>query len=80
MHDVRVAVGGGSASRGATPTFARCGRCGADYDEASWHALEVLRRVTTDEVRALVTAWPGGASIEVRGCTRCHGAIARKHG
>ncbi len=78
MHDVRVAVGGGSASRAATP-FARCGHCGADHDERSWLALEVLRRVTTDEVRALVTVWPGGA-IEVRGCSRCRGAIARKQG
>jgi hypothetical protein len=36
--------------------------------------------VTTDEVRALVTVWPGEASIEVRGCSRCQGAIARKQG
>jgi hypothetical protein len=79
MHDVRVAVGRGSAPRVATP-FARCGHCGAGHDEASWLGLPVLRRVTTDEVRALVTVWPGGASIEVRGCSRCHGAIARKQG
>jgi hypothetical protein len=58
--------------------FARCGHCGADYDEGSWRTLLILRRVTTDEVRTLVTVWPGGASIEVRGCARCHGAIARK--
>jgi len=80
MHDVRAAVGAGNSSRGATLTFARCGRCGAGYDEAAWYALEVLRRVTTDEVRALVTVWPGEASIEVRGCSRCQGAIARKQG
>jgi hypothetical protein len=40
--------------------------------------MELLRHVTTDEVRTLVTVWPGGASIEVRSCRRCHGAIARK--
>ena len=56
----------------------RCGHCGADYDEAVWHSMELLRHVTTDEVRTLVTVWPGGASIEVRSCRRCHGAIARK--
>jgi hypothetical protein len=77
MHDARVAVRGGSPSRSA-PAFARCGRCGADYNEAAWFALELLRRVTTDEVRAVVTIWPGGASIEVRGCGRCRGSIARK--
>jgi hypothetical protein len=77
MHDVRVGVRGRGPSR-PDSAFARCGRCGAHYDEAAWDALEILRRVTTDEVRALVTVWPGGASIEVRGCDGCRGSIARK--
>jgi hypothetical protein len=79
MHDIRVAVRGGSPSRAAR-AFARCGRCGADYDEAAWHALELLARVTTDELATIVTVWPGGASIEVRCCNGCRGAIARKRG
>ncbi len=79
MHDVRVGVRGRVPSRPGG-AFARCGRCGADYDKARWDTLEILRRVTTDEVRAIVTAWPVGASIEVRGCDACRGSIARKRG
>jgi hypothetical protein len=58
--------------------FARCGHCAAEYDERAWRTLGIVQRVTTDEVRVLVTVWPVGASIAVRRCDRCGGPIARK--
>ncbi len=63
--------------RAATPGSRAAATAGADHDQRSWLALEVLRRVTTDEVRALVTVWPGSASIEVRNAAGRRGAIAQ---
>lgn len=51
----------------------RCACCGRTSD---WSALDVVQRLETDTLAALVTRWPDELSVEVRRC-ECGRSIAR---
>jgi Helix-turn-helix domain len=48
------------------PTLVVCARCGAEYDEPTWHSLALLDRVESEDV-----GW-----IELRRCESCDDAVA----
>jgi DNA-directed RNA polymerase subunit N (RpoN/RPB10) len=65
-----------AASRTRPPPLA-CGSCGKTYGESAWRSLRALERIEAPEMHRLVSRWPEGFVIEVRGCT-CGRPIAAK--
>jgi hypothetical protein len=57
---------------------ASCRTCGTTYGDAEWANLEVVQRISPDEVGRLVLHWPAGLLIEVRACACCSKPIAAK--
>jgi uncharacterized protein with PIN domain len=55
----------------------RCSECGSVYSRPDWTALRVHDVLLPEQLRAFITHWPLGASIEVRVCQRCAKPIAR---
>jgi hypothetical protein len=56
----------------------RCARCGHSCALDAWRALPVQRTLTSVDLGACVSTWPAGAVVEVRACTGCGAAIARR--
>lgn len=56
----------------------RCARCGHACPAAAWRALPTERTLTYADVAGYVSDWPANAVVEVRACTGCGGAIARR--
>ena len=56
----------------------RCARCGHTCSAASWRALPRQRTLRPDELAGYVSRWPLDAVVEVRACSGCGSAMARR--
>ena len=56
----------------------RCARCGHCVGAEAWRSQPVERTLTHVDLGAYVSGWPGDSVVEVRGCTKCGGSIARR--
>jgi hypothetical protein len=61
-----------------TRVMVRCARCGHTCSRDAWRALPTQRTLTSVDLGACVSSWPAGAVVEVRACTGCGAAIARR--
>ena len=55
----------------------RCGRCGADYEAATFASLSPVQTFAGDDLVEQVVHWPAGVVVDVRSCARCKTPIAR---
>jgi len=55
----------------------RCSRCARAYGADTWGALNLVGRITSEQIGEFVTSWPQSEVIEVRSCA-CGQALARK--
>ena len=55
----------------------RCSRCARAYGADTWGALNLVGRITSEQIGEFVTSWPDSEVIEVRSCA-CGQALARK--
>ncbi|HEX3770277.1 MAG TPA: hypothetical protein VHV30_05410 [Polyangiaceae bacterium] len=65
----------GAAGAGAV---VRCGACQRACPVEAWRASPALRTLTASELGGYVSHWPDGVVVEVRPCTGCGHAIARR--
>jgi hypothetical protein len=56
----------------------RCARCGHTVPEDVWRTLPTERRLTRADLAGYVQPWPPNAVVEVRPCSKCGRAIARR--
>jgi hypothetical protein len=60
-------------------TTVHCGACLRAWPLDAWRALPALTTLTASEVGGYVSHWPAGVVVEVRPCSGCGHAIARRH-
>lgn len=56
----------------------RCARCGHACPADAWRAQPTQRTLTREDLAGCVVGWPEDVVVEVRVCTSCGWAIARR--
>jgi hypothetical protein len=59
-------------------SLVHCGSCQRVCPIEAWRAMPALRTLTASEVGGYVSHWPDGVVVEVRPCSACGHAIARR--
>jgi hypothetical protein len=73
-----TAVAAGPPVPAAADAVVRCGACQRVFPVEAWRAVPALRTLTAAEVGGYVSHWPDGFVVEVRPCSGCGHAIARR--
>jgi hypothetical protein len=56
----------------------RCGACHRACPIEAWRAVPAVRTLTASDLGGYVSHWPDGFVVEVRPCSGCGHAIARR--
>jgi hypothetical protein len=75
---MRSAPGADRLDQALATRILTCSACGQTHAEATWRGLPLRERIEAMDVRRLVSGWPDGLCVEVRGCSRCGKSIAAK--
>ena len=55
-----------------------CARCGRSWMPEVWRELPVEQTLEPRDLAGYVSAWPDGATVQIRACTGCGLRIARR--